>query len=79
MSESLKYILFFSNFQKCTLACMDPGRTLNVDALRPEGRLEVLCQVSFKDLSNIILLQFFVLRQFEASGRKNCFLFVSKS
>ena len=67
----LKYVLYFFFFQNCTLACMDPGRTLNVYALRPEASLGVPCRVPFKDLSIIILLQFFVQWQFEVLGRKN--------
>ena len=57
---------------------MDPGRTLNVDALRPEGRLEVLCQVSFKDLSNIIFLQFFVTAIWSLREKKLFFVCLKK-
>lgn len=55
-----------SYFQKCTLACMDPGCTFNVYALRPDARLWIPCRIPFKDLSIIIYLQFFVQWQFEA-------------
>ncbi len=71
----LKYVLYFFFFQKCTLACMDPGRTLNVYALRPEASLGVPCRVPFKDLSIIICCNFLFNGNLKSWGEKT----VSKS